>query len=120
MGVFLQFASLIAYTGWALYVWVHVKTFGSQPECNDHIKYMIMYAIPVRATVPWLRGLWMAVLIMSSVMLAIIFVWIFLLTIQRDEEEEWDEGEPEVNMETIGFTIKSLLCVIFFSSFTQC
>jgi hypothetical protein len=123
MGVCLQFTSLIAYTGWALYVWVHVKTYGSHPECNDHIKYVILFAIPVRATVPWLHRLWMAVLIISSVLLMIGFVlqaFVFFVTWRNSNgEEEWAGVETEVDTGTIEISTGPLLCVVFSSS-TQC
>jgi hypothetical protein len=72
MGVFLQYTSLVSFTAWGLYLWVHVKDFGSQPECNDRIKYVFFF-FTVRATVPWLRGLWIAGLVISAVSLMVLF-----------------------------------------------
>jgi hypothetical protein len=140
MGVFLQFASVIAFTGWALYVWVHVNDYGSQSQCNDQIKYYIMF-VPVRATAPWLRGLWIAVLVLSAVGLFIKFgvQAVLLFAMRRAAEEERAEetnsitgrstrtgaqsqAELEVNMPTIGkpwylrISIPLLLYVVFFSS----
>jgi len=89
MGVFLQFASVVAFTGWGLYLWVHVNDYGSNSDCNDQIKYVIMF-ITVRATVPWLRGLWIAALVLSAVGLMIKFgvQAVVLFAMRRVAEEE--------------------------------
>ena len=142
MGVFLQFASVIAFTGWALYVWVHVNDYGSQSQCNDQIKYFIMFR-PVRATAPWLRGLWIAALVLSAVGLMIKFgvQAMVLFAMRRAAKEERAEEtnsitgrstrtgaqsheEMEVNVPTptigepwyLKISIPLLLCVVFFSS----
>jgi hypothetical protein len=125
MGVFLQFASVIAFTGWALYVWVHVKTYGSQPECNDQIKYVIMF-ITVRATVPWLRILWIAALVISAVGLMISFVYHagILFAMRRVRKEEQAEETSSIENNSIRtdaiakpwylrISIPLLLCVVF-------
>lgn len=89
MGMFVQFASVVAFTAWGLYFWVHVKHYGSQPECNDKIKYVVLF-FTVRATAPWLRGVWIAVLVLSAVGLMIRFGWqaTILFAMQGAEEEE--------------------------------
>jgi hypothetical protein len=72
MGVFLQFASVVAFLGWALYIWIHVKNLGSNPDCNNQFKYVIMF-VTFRATVPWLCTFWIAILVVSTVGLLIKF-----------------------------------------------
>ncbi|KAI9465488.1 hypothetical protein BJY52DRAFT_1220719 [Lactarius psammicola] len=87
MGVFMQFASVIAFTGWALYMWVHVKDFGTQPQFNDQVN--------VRATADWLRGIWIATLVASALGLMIKFgVNAFtLFALRHDEDEETEKSE---------------------------
>jgi hypothetical protein len=134
MGVFLQFASVIAFTGWGLYLWVHVNNYGSNSECNDQIKYVIMF-VTVRATVPWLRGLWIAALVISAAGLMVKFgiQAVILFAMRRVAEEERAEDTNSITggsirtgahaeMEpTIGkpwylkISIPLLLYVVFFS-----
>ena len=45
---------LVIFIPWSLYVWIKDSQFGSQPECNNLIKYVVLF-INVRATVGWLR-----------------------------------------------------------------
>jgi len=89
MGVFLQFASVVAFLGWALFIWIHVKNFGSNPDCNDEIKYVIMF-VTVRATAPWLRAFWIAILVVSAAGLLIKFAiqTTVLFAVRRTVAEE--------------------------------
>ncbi|KAI0004512.1 hypothetical protein BJV74DRAFT_881105 [Russula compacta] len=89
MGVFVQFASVITFTGWALYVWVHVKDYGNPCECNDQIKYVVLF-FTVRATAPWLRVLSIVAIVVSAVGLMLSFgaKAILLFTVKRTKEEE--------------------------------
>ena len=92
MGVLLQYISVVSFTAWGLYLWVHVKDFGSQPECNDRIKYVFFF-FTVRATVPWLRGLWIAGLVLSAVALMFAFgVMAVALFSMRRVERALEEG----------------------------
>jgi len=140
MGVFLQFASVIAFTGWGLFLWVHVNDYGSNSQCNDQIKYVIMF-VTVRATVPWLRGLWIATLVLSAVGLMINFgiQATILFAMRRAAEEERAEETDSITgrstrtgaqsqeemQPTIGkpwylkISIPLLSCVVFFSSLIQ-
>ena len=76
MGVLVQFISVITFTAWALYVWANVKDFGSETDraCNNRIKYVLFF-VSVRATAPWLRGIWIAGLVLSAVGLMLSFGW---------------------------------------------
>ena len=91
MGVLIQFVSVIAFTAWGLYMWVHVNDIGSDPKCNvnDKIKYVIFF-VTIRATEPWLRGLWIAALVLSAVGLMLSFgaKAVVLYTMRRMEQEE--------------------------------
>jgi hypothetical protein len=47
MGV-IQFLLFVAFFTWEVYLWVHVKHFGSQPYLNDKVKYFLIFVeIPV-------------------------------------------------------------------------
>jgi len=50
-----QYISQIAFTAWALYLWIRVDEFGSQPNLNDKVKVVVMFA-NVKVTAAWLRG----------------------------------------------------------------
>ncbi|KAF8341135.1 hypothetical protein F5887DRAFT_385657 [Amanita rubescens] len=54
----MTYGSVMLFTGYAFYVWATAPTFGTNPECNNEIKY-IFFFVSVRATVGWLRKLWM-------------------------------------------------------------
>ncbi|KAH8998576.1 hypothetical protein EDB92DRAFT_1835966 [Lactarius akahatsu] len=94
MGVFMQFASVIAFTGWALYMWIHVNSFGEEKSCNDQVKYVLMF-VSVRATKPWLRDIWIATLVLSAVGLMIKFGYnaFTLFVLRHDEGEETEQPE---------------------------
>ncbi|KAH9986663.1 hypothetical protein BJV74DRAFT_988416 [Russula compacta] len=51
-----QTLSTVVFTVWLMYVWIKDSSFGSQPECNHLVKYVLVFA-DVRATVNWLRVL---------------------------------------------------------------
>lgn len=113
MGIFIQFASVMAFTGWALYLWIHAKDFGSQPQCNDQVKYVLMF-VNVRATAPWLRGIWITTLVASALWLMAIFGinGYSLYTMRTDEEEERTEGSGGWYF---FMSFSQILCVIRFS-----
>ncbi|KAI9443222.1 hypothetical protein H4582DRAFT_2054282 [Lactarius indigo] len=90
MGVVIQFASVIAFTVWALYMWIRVKDFGAQHQCNNEVKYVLFFA-NVRATQPWLRGFWITIIVASALGLIVKFGYnAFTLLALRH-----DSGEPE-------------------------
>ncbi len=98
MGVLVQFVSVITFTAWGLYVWADVKGFGNANEriCNDRIKYVIFF-VSVKATAPWLKGFWIAGLVLSAVGLMMSFGWkaMELFEFRRMAEEQ--QAEEEAN-----------------------
>lgn len=92
MGVLVQFVSVITFTAWGLYVWANVETFGNNPLCNDQIKYVVLF-FTVRATAPWLRGIWITGLVLSAVGLMLSFGWkaMELFEMRRMAEEQQAE-----------------------------
>ena len=92
MGVVVQFVSVLTFTAWGLYLWADVKEYGNHPECNDRIKYVVFF-FTVRATAPWLRGLWIAGIVLSAVGLMLYFGWkaMELFEMKRMAEEQQTE-----------------------------
>jgi hypothetical protein len=94
MGVVIQFALIIAFTTWAVYVWARVEHFGSQPNLNDELKYVLMF-VNIKATSSWLRGVWITTLITSAIVLVITFGInaLALFAMRHDGEEAAGESE---------------------------
>lgn len=67
MKIFIGFQTLttVVFTVWLLYVWIKGSNFGSQPTCNHLVKYVLFFA-DVRATVTWLRVLFIMNLVMTA------------------------------------------------------
>ena len=70
IGFLLQLLSFISLIAWGFYLWVDVKHFGSQPECNDQIKYVVLFCT-VRATANWLRHVWIAIFAIPCALVAV-------------------------------------------------
>ena len=52
-----------------LYLWIKDSRFGAQPECNDLVKYVLVF-VTFRATVGWIRilaFLWIAVIVLMVI-----------------------------------------------------
>jgi hypothetical protein len=110
MGVLVQFVSVIAFTAWGLYVLADVKTFGIQHECNNQIKYVVFF-FTIRATAPWLRGVWIAGIVLSAVGLMLSFGWeaMRLFEMRRIMEEEQVVVEKRWHFDV---SYPLLLCVV--------
>ena len=93
LGVLIQYVSVVTFAAWSLYLWVNVKDYGSQPECNDQIKYVIFF-VTVRATAPWLRKLWISALALSAAGLMVWFGTQAVKLFVRNDVEEAVEMEP--------------------------
>jgi len=105
MGVLVQFVSVITFTVWGLYVWADVKSFGNNSECNDKIKYVIFF-FTVRATAPWLRGIWIAGLVLSAVGLMLSFGWkaMELFAMRSMAEEQQAEETNRITSREVAVT----------------
>jgi hypothetical protein len=53
------------FTIWLLYVWIKDSNFGSQPSCNNLVKYVLFF-VDVRATATWLRVLFLLYLVITA------------------------------------------------------
>ena len=67
------FGILFVFPSWALYVWIKGSGFGSQPLCNDLVKYVFFF-ISIRGTVNWLRIL--AIICFSLRMISPLIVYL--------------------------------------------
>ena len=108
MGVLLQFVSVITFTAWGLYVWADVKNFGDNAQsaqCNDKIKYVVFF-FTVRATAPWLRGIWITGLVLSAVGLMLSFGWkaMELFEMKRMAEEQQVEETNTIAYREVAVT----------------
>jgi hypothetical protein len=72
-----QTLSTLLFIAWLLYVWIKDSKFGSQPECNHLVKYVLFF-VNVRATETWLRILFIAYLGLNSSMMLLTFGAIFM------------------------------------------
>jgi hypothetical protein len=72
-----QTLSTLLFIAWLLYVWVKDSKFGSQPECNHLVKYVLFF-VNVRATETWLRILFITYLALNSSMMLLTFGTIFM------------------------------------------
>jgi len=80
-----QTFSTVVFTVWLLYVWIKDSSFGSQPECNHLVKYVLFFA-NVRATVTWLRVLFIIYLVTSACTL--VFRFGVILSVYLEEFRE--------------------------------
>ena len=55
----------MVFTVWLLYVWIKGSNFGSQKACNHLVKYALLF-IDIRATVTWLRVLFIIYLVITA------------------------------------------------------
>ena len=102
IGLFVQLLSLISLITWGFYLWVNVKHFGSQPECNHEIKYVVFF-FTVKATANWLRRLWYAVLVIPCILAAIALsgmMAMILFFLKRVKKEKRAEKRAEESNST--------------------
>ncbi|KAI0284010.1 hypothetical protein BGY98DRAFT_949975 [Russula aff. rugulosa BPL654] len=108
IGVLVQFVSVITFTAWGLYVWfnANIKHFGNENArsiCNDRIKYVVFF-VNIRATAPWLRGIWITALVLSAVGLMLTFGWKAMELFETKlmaEEQEAEEADAIARREVI-------------------
>jgi hypothetical protein len=61
----IQTFSTVVFTVWLLYVWIKDSNFGSQPQCNHLVKYVLLFA-DVKVTMTWLRVLFIIYLVINA------------------------------------------------------
>jgi hypothetical protein len=81
-----QMFSTAVFTVWVLYVWARNTHFGSQPECNHVVKYVVFFA-SVHATATWLRILFIASIFFAACSLLFKFSTIVFVKMKRFEEQ---------------------------------
>ena len=101
--VSIQMFSTAVFTIWLLYVWAQNSRFGSQPECNHVVKYVIFFA-SVHATATWLRAFFIVGIVFAACSLLFWFGTIIVsLRTQKEpktekvpSEEQHSDDEKEV------------------------
>ena len=66
----IQTFSTVVFTVWLLYVWIKDSNFGSQPQCNHLVKYVLLFA-DVKVTMTWLRVLFIILRVLFIIYLVI-------------------------------------------------
>jgi hypothetical protein len=85
LGTIIQVMTVSAFLAWSSYIWLNADTFGSTPECNAQVKYVILF-FSVRATASWLRKFWIIGLGASAACMVIgIIAAIFVIRWARRE-----------------------------------
>ncbi|KAH9980268.1 hypothetical protein BGW80DRAFT_1274405, partial [Lactifluus volemus] len=95
-GFISQFIGILAFMGWGLYLWIHVRHVGPENQCNDKVKYFFMF-VDVEATKPWLRGMWIAILAVSALLLS-------KQEREREGNEDKDKDGERVSVRERGLT----------------
>ena len=60
--------SIAVFTIWSLYVWAQDSGFGSLPDCNHAVKY-VLFLTSVDATATWLRALFFDGIVFAACLL---------------------------------------------------
>jgi len=81
--VVIQKITTLMFTIWLLYVWINDRSFGSLPQCNHLVKYVILF-VKVPATATWIRVLFIIYLALSACFL------LFGAILVRALKEPWD------------------------------
>lgn len=108
IGVVVQFLLIVAFTTWAIYLWARVEHFGSQNYLNYEVKYVIMF-VNIRATAPWLRGIWITALVVSALVLSVVFGYNALRLFSMSEEEGTEDPDK---VWTFSISYIQIMCVI--------
>jgi len=95
LGPIIQVMTVSAFLAWSSYIWLNADTFGSTPECNAQVKYVILF-FSVKATASWLRKFWIVSLGVSAACMVIgIIAAIFVIRWARRE----GINEDDLNLE---------------------
>ncbi|KAF8270228.1 hypothetical protein EI94DRAFT_818056 [Lactarius quietus] len=81
------FELLVIFVPWLLYLWIKDSQFGSQPECNDLVKFVVLF-VTVRVAAGWLRRfflVWSGVIVLAVVILGVV-AYLFHRDTKRLEE----------------------------------
>ena len=108
----LQFLSAMGSTAWGLYVWANVADYGSQPACNDQIKYIFIFKFE-RATESRVQKLWIVIIALN----AAVFMYVhartaYLLSVGKlVMKEQADEPDYEFQLPDFYLSLVRLPCV---------
>jgi len=92
----IQILSLFIFYPWSFYMWVNASRFGPQPECNDIVKFVLVF-YTFQATVLWARYLCMTILAMTTFALLCNLIVIFIVhKVHHDKGvQRSGAGEPQ-------------------------
>ncbi|KAI9448635.1 hypothetical protein BJY52DRAFT_309648 [Lactarius psammicola] len=99
--------TLGAFFAWSMYVWANAVTFGSTPECNGEIKYILLYR-SFSATAPWVRKSWVIGLGVTAGLVVLGIIGAVAITRWARHEGISDD---ELNMEALYPNVSRLLSV---------
>jgi hypothetical protein len=85
--VSIQMFSTAVFTIWLLYVWAQNSRFGSLPECNHVVKYVLLFA-SVQATATWLRAFFIVGIVFAACSLLLGFGTIIVSLKTKPSEEQ--------------------------------
>ncbi|KAI9435552.1 hypothetical protein H4582DRAFT_1970342 [Lactarius indigo] len=96
----IQILSLLIFYPWSFYMWINAQRFGPQPECNDLVKFVLVF-YTFQATVLWARYLCMTILAMTTFALLCYLIVIFIVykvhIVQRGAQPS-SNGETDAEM----------------------
>jgi hypothetical protein len=92
--VSIQMFSTAVFTIWLLYVWAQNSRFGSQPDCNHVVKYVLFFA-SVHATATWLRAFFIVGIVFAACSLLLGFGTVIVSLKTRPSEEQCSGASNE-------------------------
>ncbi|KAI9434999.1 hypothetical protein F5148DRAFT_901617 [Russula earlei] len=93
VAVFILYPPAIAFAAWGLYLWINKKHYELHPECNDRIKYAIMFKT-VKVSASGIRDAYIVLFVIIIVGLVIAFGHDAVHLWKRKEERWEEERDP--------------------------
>ncbi|KAN0130049.1 hypothetical protein V8E53_012203 [Lactarius tabidus] len=90
----IQMLSTAVFTIWSLYVWTQNSRFGSQPECNHVVEYVLFFAT-VDATATWLRALFIVGIVFAGCSLLLQFGTV-IVSLKTNPSKVDDTGRKSI------------------------
>ena len=92
--VSIQMFSTAVFTIWLLYVWAQNSRFGSLPDCNHVVKYVLFFA-SVPATATWLRAFFIVGIVFAACSLLFKFGTVIVSLKPNPSEEQCSGASNE-------------------------
>ncbi|KAI9430183.1 hypothetical protein H4582DRAFT_2019093 [Lactarius indigo] len=94
-----QMFSTAVFTVWLLCVWAQNSHFGSQPDCNHLVKYVLFFA-SVHATATWLRTLFIVGIVFAAC--SLLFKFSTIVFVRPEHLEQPLSHVPDVKQNDVG------------------